>query len=71
MQIADLVVDNDELRYGVYQRMTTAIIETVRKAGGCGPQDLIGQGFTDEEIERYWKMSKALASIELNLMEAA
>jgi hypothetical protein len=70
MKIADLMIDDHELRYAVYHPMTTAIVETVRAEGQCLPRDLLARGFLPEEIERHWKMSKALACIELNLMEA-
>ena len=71
MLIVDLINDNAELKFSAHQRMTTAIVDTVHRAGGCGPSGILAQGFTPDEIQSHWQVSKTLAHIELNLMDAA
>jgi hypothetical protein len=50
--------------------MATAIVELYREKGGCQPQDLLSKGFTNEEIDRHWTLAKALAQVELNIMDS-
>jgi hypothetical protein len=50
--------------------MATAIVELYREKGGCLPQDLVGKGFTNEEIDRHWALARAFAQVELNIMDS-
>ncbi len=70
MRVVDLVTEKPEAKFGPAERMATAIAEIYRKQGGCLPQDLIAKGFTPEEIDRHWAMAKALALVELKIMDA-
>ena len=69
MQVVDLVSTESEGKFGPAGRMATAIVELYREQGGCLPQDLLARGFTNEEIDRDWAMAKALAYVELNIMD--
>jgi hypothetical protein len=42
----------------------------MRENDGCLPHDLIAKGFTSEEISRHWAMAKALAQVELNMLDS-
>lgn len=68
MRVVDLVTEKPEAKFGPAERMATAMVEIYREQGGCLPQDLIAKGFTPEEIDRHWAMAKALALVELNIM---
>lgn len=52
------------------ERMATVIVEILKEHGECRRNDLRRYGFTDEEIERHWRMAYALAKVELNWMDA-
>lgn len=69
MMIVDLVSDNPEHTFALYQRMASAIIELTRAHGGCLPQDLLPLGFTREETVDQWHMAHAIASVELKLLD--
>lgn len=70
MQVVDLISTEPEGKFGPAQRMTTAIVEIYREQGGCLPQDLLSKGFTNDEIDRHCAMAKALAYVELNIMDS-
>jgi DNA-binding XRE family transcriptional regulator len=59
-----------EDKVSVAERMATAVVGIIREQGGCVPQDLLEKGFTSEEIDRHWVMAKALAYVELNIMDS-
>lgn len=52
------------------ERMAAVIVEIIKEKGGCLPQDLAARGFTPDEIDRHWPMAKALAYVELNIMDS-
>ena len=70
MRVVDLVTDKPEAKFAPAERMATAIAEIYREQGGCLPQDLIAKGFTPEEVDRHWAMAKALALVELKIMDS-
>lgn len=47
-----------------------AVAGIYRETGGCLPHDLIARGFTHDEIDRHWPMAKALALVELKIMDS-
>jgi hypothetical protein len=57
-------------KFGVAQRMADAIVRLMQENEGCLPQDLIAEGFTPEEIERHWAMARALAQVQLNMLDS-
>ena len=59
-----------ESKLAVSERMATAIAEIYRKTGGCLPHDLVAKGFTHEEVDRHWAMAKALAHVQLKIMDS-
>jgi hypothetical protein len=50
------------------ERMTSVIVEIIRKRGACESVDLLEHGFSHAEIERCWPMAIGLAKVELNWM---
>jgi hypothetical protein len=70
MEVVDLISADPEGKFGPAGRMATAIVEIYREKGGCLPQDLLAKGFASDEIARLWAMAKALAKIELNIMDS-
>lgn len=71
IRIVDLVSDDNDKRYEPAGRMAAAIIEIIQDQGGCLPQDLNGRGFTSDEVAKHWHIAKALAAVELKLMNDA
>lgn len=57
-------------KVSVAERMATAVVEITREEGSCVPKDLLARGFTEDEIDRHWAMAKALAQVELNIMDS-
>ncbi len=58
---------NGESQIALITRMAHAIADVIRdKDGSCRPDDLIGTGFTREDIERCWLTAQALAHVILN-----
>ncbi|MDX2028134.1 MAG: hypothetical protein SFW62_05815 [Alphaproteobacteria bacterium] len=57
-------------KFSVTERMANAIVTIIRETGGCLPQDVIAKGFTYDEVNRHWAMAKALAYVELNIMDS-
>jgi hypothetical protein len=70
MQVVDLMTAEPEGKFAPAGRMATAIVEIHREQGGCLPQDLLGKGFTNDEIVRHWPMANALAKIDLKIMDS-
>jgi hypothetical protein len=56
--------------FATAERMAKVIVRLYRGQGGCLPQDLLAEGFTAEEIDRYWAMAKALAFVEFNIKDS-
>ena len=65
----------DAIRHGesaegpmaIITRLAYAIAEILKARGGaCRPDDLLGQGFTREQIDRHWLTAQALAHVILN-----
>jgi hypothetical protein len=50
--------------------MATTIVEIIREQGDCLSDDLVAKGFARDEIDRHWAMAKALAFVELNIMDS-
>jgi hypothetical protein len=69
MMIVDIRTDNPDHNFTPCQRMANAIIDCVRKNGGCLPQDLLPLGFTRQETLDCWHMANAMAAVELKLMK--
>ncbi len=59
-----------EKKFELVNRMATAIAQIMRTAHDCVPQDLIEFGFPTEDVNRHWAMAKALAHVELNMMDS-
>lgn len=59
-----------ESHFAVAERMANAIADSYRETGGCLPHDLIARGFTHAEIDQHWAMAKALAHVEMNIMDS-
>jgi hypothetical protein len=57
-------------KFGTAKRMAAAIVKLMRANNICEPQDLINEGFTADEVERCWPMARALAQVELNMMDS-
>lgn len=57
-------------KFEILDRMATAIASLMRENDGCLPQDLVAKGFTPEEVDRHWAMAKALAHVELNMLDS-
>jgi hypothetical protein len=57
-------------KFALVARMATAIVAIIKEKDGCLPHDLAAQGFTYEEIDRHWRMAKALAYVELKIMDS-
>lgn len=57
-------------KFLVTERMASAIVSLIRSTGQCLPQDLVAKGFSYDEINRHWAMAKALAYVELNIMDS-
>ena len=70
MRVVDLETSGPGGRFSRAERMATAIVELYREQGGCLPQDLLAKGFTNDEIDRHWAMAKALAQVELDIMDS-
>lgn len=70
MRVVDLISTTAEGKFGPAQRMAEAIVEIHRKQGGCLPQDLLGKNFTNDDIDRHWGMAKALAYVELYVLDS-
>lgn len=64
------VAVNPQGRFAEAERMADAVVEVYREKGGCLPHDLIAKGFTYEEVELHWAMAKALAHVELKMMDS-
>ena len=50
----------------VATHMAEAIVTVTKEKGDCLPKDLTANGFSPEEVDRYWAMAKALAYVQLN-----
>jgi hypothetical protein len=70
MRVIDPEISNPEEKFSLVERMATAIAEIMREQGGCLPLDLVAKGFTRDEIDRHWPMAKALAYVELKIMDS-
>jgi len=70
MRVVDLETSDPEGKFSLAERMATAIVEVIKEKGGCLPHDLAAKGFTYEEIDRHWAMAKALAYVELKIMDS-
>jgi hypothetical protein len=70
IRVVDLETSEPEGRFSLADRMATAIAAIIREQGGCLPHDLVAKGFTHEEIDRHWTMAKALAYVELKIMDS-
>jgi hypothetical protein len=70
MRVIDLETSDPEGKFSVVERMATAIVEIMREQGVCLPHDLVAKGFTRDEIDRHWAMAKALAYVELKMMDS-
>ena len=49
------------------QKMADAIIDILRSRGECRSQDMIGEGFSAVEIERYWSAAYRHARAVLDM----
>jgi hypothetical protein len=70
MRVVDLVTTDPEGKFELAERMATAIAEIYQEKGGCLPHDLAAKGFTYEEVDRHWPMARALAHVELKIMDS-
>ncbi|MDX2028076.1 MAG: hypothetical protein SFW62_05525 [Alphaproteobacteria bacterium] len=57
-------------KFATAERMATAIVTLMKAKGDCQPVDLIAKGFTHDDIDQHWPMAKALAHVELNMMDS-
>lgn len=67
--VVDLVSDDENRKFASAGRMASAMIEITQEQGGCLPQDLNAIGFTLAEVAEHWHMAKAMADVELRIME--
>ena len=51
----------------VRERMVDAIASIIKTEGTCQPHNLKDQGFTPDEIARYWPSAYALACVSFNI----
>lgn len=70
MRLGALEGSDADDKFAVAQRMATAFVEIMREKGGCLPHDLSVKGFSYEEIDRHWALAKALAYVELKIMDS-
>jgi hypothetical protein len=68
IHVVDLITSDEDKKFAPAGRMATAIIEIIQEQGGCLPQDLNAKGFTPDEVAKYYHMAKALAAVEMKLM---
>jgi hypothetical protein len=59
-----------EEKGALVDRMAESIVGIMRERHDCAPQDLLAKGFLPEEVERHWAMARALAQVELNIMDS-
>ena len=59
-----------QAKFGIAERMAGVIAKLMRENDSCMPQDIIAEGFSAEEVERHWAMARALAQVELNMMDS-
>ncbi|MDX2027204.1 MAG: hypothetical protein SFW62_01060 [Alphaproteobacteria bacterium] len=57
-------------KFPLVQRMASTIVELYQTQGDCSPRDLLGRGFTRDDISRYWPLAKALAFVEMNILDS-
>ena len=70
VRVADLELPEPEGKFAFAARMAAAIVAIIKEKDGCLPYDLAAKGFTYEEIDRHWPMAKALAYVELKIMDS-
>lgn len=56
-----------EDRIALANRMATVIADIIREKQFCSPDDLLTQGFTQDEVDQCWVMSRALAAVGLEV----
>jgi hypothetical protein len=59
--------DDADNASNVRERMVDAIAGIIKTNGTCHPHKLEDQGFTPDEIARYWPSAYALACVSLNI----
>lgn len=69
-RIVDQITTSTDKKFEPVARMADAIIDATRKNGNCLPQDLRDKGFTYQDLATLWHFANALASVELNRLEA-
>ena len=69
-RIVDQITTSTDKKFEPVARMADVIIDTILENGNCLPQDLHAKGFTHQDVAALWHFANALASIELNWMEA-
>ncbi|MDX2028387.1 MAG: hypothetical protein SFW62_07105 [Alphaproteobacteria bacterium] len=57
-------------KFPLAQRMASTIVELYQAQGGCSPHDLLERGFSRDDVSRYWPLAKALAFVEMNIMDS-
>ncbi len=57
-------------KFGMAHVMAKSIVKLMRENQTCLPQDLVAEGFHPDEIDRHWAMAKALAQVELNILDS-
>lgn len=70
MIVVDLVNNDPDKRFALYQRMATAIVDITCQQGSCVPADLMRLGFDRQEVLDRWHMSNSMAAVELKLMDS-
>ena len=63
MKIVDVANPDPEKQFAPCERMANAMVEIIRKKGGCLPQDLNARGFSPKEVADLWDMSKTLVAL--------
>lgn len=70
LQVMDIIDIDLGNKYSAHKRLANGIIHVTRKNGSCAEQDLLPLGFPIEEIAERWHMARAMADVELRLMNA-
>lgn len=67
--VVDLITTAADKRFEPVARMADAIIDLTLQQGGCLPQDLLNEGFTQKDIAALWHFANTLAAVEIKHME--
>ncbi len=63
--IVDIFSEDPASNFSPCQKMVDTILSIHKTKGSCEQEDLLSHNFSQEEIDRYWKMANLFAHLDL------